>query len=219
MRKILKNINLTVKKGEICVILGKNGAGESTLFKILLGLTPKTTEVIKIFDKTLEQNKYLFDVGSSINTPIFYENLSDKENLEIHSEYMECYSSGIEKYLKMVGLDINNTDKVKHYSLGMRQRLVLERALINNPKLLIFDEPLNGLDPKGIKELRELLVSLANLGKTIVMSSHILSEVEFVATKIAVLASRIIVLDEDKYFLRNKYGTNIEDYLIEKMEE
>lgn len=167
----------------------------------------------------MEGNKYLFDIGSSINTPIFYENFSAKENLEIHSEYMECDSSEIEKYLKMVGLDINNNDKVKHYSLGMHQRIVLARALINNPKLLILDEPLNGLDPKGIKELRELLVSLANLGKTIVMSSHILFEVELVATRIAVLASGVIVLDEDKDFLRNKYGTNLEDYLIEKMEE
>lgn len=151
-KEVLKNFSLSVEKGEVYVLLGKNGAGKSTLFKILTGLSKATNGEIIILNESKDLEKVKTKIGSNINEPVFYEHLSAHENLRIHCEYMGVSNNQISEWLKTVGLTIDNDRPVKEYSLGMRQRLVLARCLVHNPELLIIDEPLNGLDPRGIKQ-------------------------------------------------------------------
>lgn len=217
-KEVLKNFSLCVEKGEIYILLGKNGAGKSTLFKILTGLSKATNGEIIILNESKDLEKVKTKIGSNINEPVFYEHLSAHENLKIHCEYMGVSNNQISEWLKTVGLTIDNDRPVKEYSLGMRQRLVLARCLVHNPELLIIDEPLNGLDPRGIKQFRELIEEISLLGKTIIMSSHILTEVESVATRIGVIYDGQLVLDERKQDLVAKYQDELENFLINKME-
>lgn len=217
-KEVLKNFSLSVEKGEVYVLLGKNGAGKSTLFKILTGLSKATNGEIVILNESKDLEKVKTKIGSNINEPVFYEHLSAHENLRIHCEYMGVSNNQISEWLKTVGLTIDNDRPVKEYSLGMRQRLVLARCLVHNPELLIIDEPLNGLDPRGIKQFRELIEEISLLGKTIIMSSHILTEVESVATRIGVIYDGQLVLDERKQDLVAKYQDGLENFLINKME-
>ena len=189
--EILSGINLQISEGEIYGFLGPNGAGKTTLMKCMLSLSTVTSGSIEIFGKNLQDHReeILSQVGSVIETPIFYENLTAKEILEIHAQYMRknITESDIIRALRMVGLK-NTTKKVKEFSLGMRQRLGLARAFLTKPKLLILDEPINGLDPIGIQEIRNLLLSLSKEhGITILISSHILSEISQIADKIGVI--------------------------------
>lgn len=217
-KEILKDFSLTVQKGEIYVLLGKNGAGKSTLFKILTGLSKASNGSITILNEHKDLEKVKSKIGSNINEPVFYEHLSAVENLEIHCDYMESPKKRIPEWLKVVGLAVDNDRPVKEYSLGMRQRLVLARSLVHDPELIIIDEPLNGLDPRGIKQFRELIEELSLLGKTIIMSSHILTEVESVATRIGVIFDGELVLDESKVDLVETHQDGLEDFLISKME-
>ncbi|MGY0402274.1 ABC transporter ATP-binding protein [Carnobacterium jeotgali] len=217
-KEILKDFSLTVQKGEIYVLLGKNGAGKSTLFKILTGLSKVSNGSITILNEDKDLEKVKSKIGSNINEPVFYEHLSAVGNLEIHCDYMESPKKRIPEWLKVVGLAVDNDRPVKEYSLGMRQRLVLARSLVHDPELIIIDEPLNGLDPRGIKQFRELIEELSLLGKTIIMSSHILTEVESVATRIGVIFDGELVLDESKVDLVETHQDGLEDFLISKME-
>ena len=217
-KEILKDFSLTVEKGEIYVLLGRNGAGKSTLFKILTGLSKASDGSITILNEEKDLEKVKVKIGSNINEPVFYEHLSAVENLEIHCDYMESSKKRIPEWLKVVGLAVDNDRPVKEYSLGMRQRLVLARSLVHDPELIIIDEPLNGLDPRGIKQFRELIEELSLLGKTIIMSSHILTEVESVATRIGVIFDGELVLDESKVDLVATHQDGLEDFLISKME-
>lgn len=219
LKEVLRGINLKISAGDIYVLLGKNGAGKSTLFKLLAGLTKPTNGNLTLFNKPLSE-KTKQKIGISINQPIFYEHLSAEENLTIHCDYMNypLTSERLTTVLTLVGLQIDNPIPVKNYSLGMRQRLVLARCLIHEPELLIIDEPLNGLDPKGIRQIRELIQTIATSGITILMSSHILSEVEAVATKIGVIYDGQLIFEEHKSKLTATYGNKLEDFLINKME-
>ena len=217
-KEILKDFSLTVQKGEIYVLLGKNGAGKSTLFKILTGLSKVSNGSITILNEEKDLEKVKSKIGSNINEPVFYKHLSAVGNLEIHCDYMESPKKRIPEWLKVVGLAVDNDRPVKEYSLGMRQRLVLARCLVHDPELIIIDEPLNGLDPRGIKQFRELIEELSLLGKTIIMSSHILTEVESVATRIGVIFDGELVLDERKLDLVATHQDGLEDFLISKME-
>ena len=217
-KEILKDFSLIVQKGEIYVLLGKNGAGKSTLFKILTGLSKASNGSITILNEEKDLEKVKVKIGSNINEPVFYEHLSAVGNLEIHCDYMESPKKRIPEWLKVVGLAVDNDRPVKEYSLGMRQRLVLARSLVHDPELIIIDEPLNGLDPRGIKQFRELIEELSLLGKTIIMSSHILTEVESVATRIGVIFDGELVLDESKVDLVATHQDGLEDFLISKME-
>lgn len=214
----LKGIDLTVKKGEIFVLLGKNGAGKSTLFKILTGLAKPLLGEVILFNQEYSLKEQHGQIGFNINDPVFYEHLSAEENLAIHCEYMNASQDTITFWLQRVGLVGTHETPVKDFSTGMRQRLALARCFVHNPQLIIIDEPLNGLDPKGIKELRYLLEEVIQEGKTILMSSHILAEVEAIATQIAVIADGQIVLNETKERLQTQFPQHLEDYLIEKME-
>ena len=189
--EILSDINLQIAEGEIYGLLGPNGAGKTTLMKCMLSLLTITSGSIEIFGKNLQEHReeILSQVGSIIETPIFYENCTAKEILEIHAQYMgkNITELDIINTLRMVGLK-NTTKKVKEFSLGMRQRLGLARAFLMKPRLLILDEPINGLDPVGIQEIRNLLQLLSKKhGITILISSHILSEISQIADKIGVI--------------------------------
>ena len=189
--EILSDISLQIAEGEIYGLLGPNGAGKTTLMKCMLSLLTITSGSIEIFGKNLQEHReeILSQVGSIIETPIFYENCTAKEILEIHAQYMgkNITELDIINTLRMVGLK-NTTKKVKEFSLGMRQRLGLARAFLTKPRLLILDEPINGLDPVGIQEIRNLLLSLSKeYGITILISSHILSKISQIADKIGVI--------------------------------
>ena len=189
--EILSDISLQIAEGEIYGLLGPNGAGKTTLMKCMLSLLTITSGSIEIFGKNLQEHReeILSQVGSIIETPIFYENCTAKEILEIHAQYMgkNITELDIINTLRMVGLK-NTTKKVKEFSLGMRQRLGLARAFLTKPRLLILDEPINGLDPVGIQEIRNILQLLSKEhGITILISSHILSEISQIANKIGVI--------------------------------
>ena len=189
--EVLSGINLQIAEGEIYGLLGPNGAGKTTLMKCMLSLLTITSGSIEIFGKNLQEHReeILSQVGSIIEIPIFYENCTAKEILEIHAQYMgkNITELDIINTLRMVGLK-NTTKKVKEFSLGIRQRLGLARAFLMKPRLLILDEPINGLDPVGIQEIRNLLQLLSKKhGITILISSHILSEISQIADKIGVI--------------------------------
>ena len=183
--EILSGINLQIAEGEIYGFLGPNGAGKTTLMKCMLSLSTITSGSIEIFGKNLQEHReeILSQIGSIIETPIFYENCMGGNITE----------SDIINVLSMVGLK-NTTKKVKEFSLGMRQRLGLARAFLTKPRLLILDEPINGLDPIGIQEIRNLLLALSKEhGITILISSHILSEISQIADKIGVIKNGEII--------------------------
>lgn len=180
------NINLKVKENSIYGLLGPNGAGKSTLLKMLSGMLYKTSGRI-IFDGHDWSRNDLSHIGALIETPPLYENLSARENLKVRTLLLGLSDARIDEVLEIV--DLQNTGKKKsgEFSLGMKQRLGIAIALINNPKLLILDEPTNGLDPLGIQELRELIKSFPAKGITVILSSHILGEVEQVAQYIGII--------------------------------
>ena len=209
--EILSDISLQIVEGEIYGLLGPNGAGKTTLMKCMLSLLTITSGSIEIFGKNLQEHReeILSQVGSIIETPIFYENCTAKEILEIHAQYMgkNITELDIINTLRMVGLK-NTTKKVKEFSLGMRQRLGLARAFLTKPRLLILDEPINGLDPVGIQEIRNLLQLLSKEhGITILISSHILSEISQIADKIGVIKNGSMI---EQVYMKELMKENID---------
>uniref|UniRef100_UPI0040565653 ABC transporter ATP-binding protein n=1 Tax=Agathobacter sp. TaxID=2021311 RepID=UPI0040565653 len=190
-KKIISNLDLHINKGEIYGFLGPNGAGKTSVIKMLMNFWKPTGGTIEIFGKELTPASYdiLKRIGSIIEFPVFYEHLSGEQNLELHCEYMGYEKRGsIEQALDL--LELSNAAKmpVSQYSLGMKQRLGIARAILTKPELLILDEPTNGLDPVGMKHLRELFCMLRDeLGITIMLSTHILSEIEDIADTVGVI--------------------------------
>lgn len=218
-KNVLVNCSFEVKQGEIYALLGENGAGKSTIFKLITGLAYLDMGEIELLGNTDQGKNYLQlkEIGFFINKPVFYEHLSAEKNLSLHLEYMGVKKTNLSEVLSRVGLPTNSDLPVKNYSLGMKQRLGIARALIHDPQILILDEPINGLDPAGIQEMRNLFIDLAKQeGKTLLISSHILKEVELIADRVGVLVNGQIVLDEPIETLQEK-GAALEDYLIEKM--
>ncbi len=217
--EILKNCCLTLNKGEIYSILGVNGAGKTTLMKLLLGLQKPDSGTICVFGKNIaERNSYLSDIGSMIEFPTFYEHLGAEKNLEIHLSYLQK-KANISNIIQKVGLSEAAGKPVSQYSLGMKQRLGIARAIIHAPKLLILDEPMNGLDPVAITEMRTLLLSLALEGITILLSSHIISEVLNTSDKIGVMTGGRI---SEEFSVREKtpeYREKLETQIIKILKE
>lgn len=212
--KVINNCNLNIEEGEIFGLLGSNGAGKTTLFKLITHLVKKDSGGIKVLGIDIDDSplEILQQVGLLIDTPVFYEHLSGKENLEIHLAYMGI-EGDIEETLTHVGLSPSNPVPVSRYSLGMRGRLALARAIIHNPKLLLLDEPLNGLDPQGIRDMRSLLKKLSTeQGKTILLSSHTLSEVEHIADSIGVLFNGTVKEKIHMKDIQTNYRGGLEDY-------
>lgn len=192
-KKVVDNVKMNIKKGEIYGFLGPNGAGKSTILKMILNLVKPNTGKIIIFGKKITQNniEILKRIGSIVENPYFYDKLTGKENLELHAEYMGYHNKKrIGQVLHLVELDNCNIEEklVCNYSLGMKQRLAIARAILTKPELLILDEPINGLDPKGIKEIRSLIKNLNKKhGMTIIISSHILSEIELIVDTVGII--------------------------------
>lgn len=190
-KEVVSAVTMHVKKGEIYGFLGPNGAGKTTVMKMLTNLMKPTSGDIEIFGEKLMDRSFdvLKRMGTIIEYPIFYENLTAKETLELHCEYIGYYDKKeIAHVLDLVKLTNTENKRVKDFSLGMKQRLGIARAIITKPELLILDEPINGLDPVGIKELRELFKMLCKeYGITIIISSHILGEIEQLADTVGVI--------------------------------
>lgn len=189
----VNNVNMTIKKGEIYGFIGQNGAGKTTLIRLITGLIHKTGGEIELLGATgeAELNKSRTMIGSLIETPSFYTNMTARENLEVSRLVRNIPGKRcIDEVLELVGLKDVEKKKVKDFSLGMRQRLGIANALMGNPKLLILDEPINGLDPMGIVEIRELLKKInKEKDMTILISSHILSELSELATTYGIISN------------------------------
>jgi ABC-2 type transport system ATP-binding protein len=188
--KVLNNVSLSVPRGSIYGFLGPNGAGKSTTMQLLAGQLHQQTGEIKLFDNNLEaQVPFVFaKMGTLVESPALYLHLTGRENLNCIATLREIDTSKIQPILELVGLGDKGDMKVKRYSLGMKQRLAIGMALLGKPELLLLDEPVNGLDPTGITEVRRLLVELNQKhGITIFISSHLLSEIEKMCTHIGVI--------------------------------
>ncbi len=195
--KILKNLDMTIYEGDIIGLIGPNGAGKSTFIKIILGLYKKDTGSVKIAGYNINNDfeKALSNVGCIIENPDFYEHISGAKNLKMTALLNNVKDKAyIEKIIKLLKLNTKINDKVKKYSLGMKQRLGIANALIKKPKLLILDEPTNGLDPLGIKELREIIKKISiDMNVAVLISSHILSEIEIICDSIVIIDNGYII--------------------------
>lgn len=218
-QEVNKDISLLVPKNSIYGLLGPNGAGKSTLLKMLTGMINPTSGEIIYKEKVWSRND-LLEIGALIEQPPIYENLTARENLKVRTLLYNLPDSRIEEVLEIVKLTNTGNKKAGKFSMGMKQRLGIAIALLNNPKLLILDEPTNGLDPIGIGELRELIKSFPKKGITVIISSHILSEVVQIADYIGIIANGQLWyqekiqedIDLEKLFLEvvKKAGTKYE---------
>ena len=211
---VVDSINMHVEKGKIYGLLGKNGAGKTTTMCMLLNLAYPTSGEIYLFGKNSKKyTKEIYsNIGSIIETPGFYENLTAYENLKIISKLRkDFYPQNINLVLEMVNLENSKSKKFKDFSLGMKQRLGIAAAIMHNPELLILDEPINGPDPFGIKEIRALLKRLSHeYGITILISSHILSEIENIADVIGIMDNGILIEEIPKEELHNRLNKFVE---------
>ena len=196
----VQELDIRIKEGDIYGFLGPNGAGKSTTMKMLLGLVKPTSGTIEIMGKPFnEKNRrdILASVGSLIKSPSYYGHLTGRENMEIIRRLLDLPKKNIEEAVHIVRMENQMEKKVKNYSLGMKQRLGIAMALARFPKLLILDEPTNGLDPAGIEEMRELIKTLPKqYGMTVMISSHILSEIDQMATVVGIINQGCLIFQE-----------------------
>lgn len=183
----LKNVSFEIKKGNVYGILGPNGSGKSTTLGITLNVVNATSGEYQWFDGALETHEALKKVGAIIERPNFYPYMTAYENLKLVCKIKNINYSKIEEKLELVGLIERKDSKFSTFSLGMKQRLAIASALLNDPEILILDEPTNGLDPQGIHQIRDIIKKVASLGTTILLASHLLDEVEKVCTHVVVL--------------------------------
>ncbi len=206
-REILTGLHLNIPKGSIYGFLGPNGAGKTTTIRLLLGLLKPSGGSIQLFGKELGRNRVevLRQIGALIEVPSLYRHLSGRDNLEVLRRLLGVDKKRVEIVLEIVRLQQDAHRPVKHYSLGMCQRLGIALALLSDPELLILDEPTNGLDPSGIREMRELLIDLnQEHGKTIFLSSHLLSEIEKTVTHLSILHQGRLSFEGSVQELRQK---------------
>ena len=183
----VNNISLEIKKGNVYGILGPNGSGKSTTLGIVLNVVNKTSGAFEWFDGSLSTHDALKKVGAIIERPNFYPYMTAEENLKLVCKIKNIPFDKVNEKLELVGLLDRKDSKFKTFSLGMKQRLAIASALLNDPEILILDEPTNGLDPQGIRQIRDLIKIIANQGTTILLASHLLDEVEKVCSHVIVL--------------------------------
>ena len=209
----VSGLNIHVKKGRIYGLLGRNGAGKTTTMKMLLGLIPATSGEVEIFGKPIKGNEHIIlpKVGSLIEAPGFYPNLTATENLTIFANLRGLKGKKpIKDVLSFVGLPYGDKKLFSEYSLGMKQRLAIALAVMHNPDILILDEPINGLDPIGIAEVRSFIRELCDTkGKTILISSHILSEISLLADDIGIIDHGALLEEESLAELEQKSSKHI----------
>jgi ABC-2 type transport system ATP-binding protein len=208
-KQILKDVSFNMYPGDILGFIGPNGAGKTTTIKLILGLQSIDSGHVSIngYDIKKDFEKAISQVGAIVESPDLYMNLTGYQNLKLIANYYKNITDeNLMKIVKVVGLEKRINDKVSKYSLGMRQRLGIAQALINSPSVLILDEPTNGLDPEGIKELRTLLVQLAHeYQMAIFISSHNLSELESFCTKVVIIRAGSIIETTDIKSLKQKH--------------
>ena len=213
--EILKNITMQIKKGEVYGLLGANGAGKTTLMKAILDIIKPTSGTIRILGNEMTANNHdIFRrIGNIIEVPVFYQNLTVEENLQLHCDYVDpSYKKDISNILKLVDLDGTQRRKVKTLSLGMKQRLAIGRAFLCRPDIMILDEPINGLDPKGIVDVRELILKLnKEYGVTILISSHIISELAKVSDTIGIIDNGRFI---EEISMNSNKATDLEEYFL-----
>jgi len=184
--RAVNNLNLDVMRGQVFGMLGPNGSGKTTTLGMLMGVVNPTSGAFSWFGEP-PSHHLRKKIGAVLEHPIFYPYLTGQKNLELNAMVKQCSPANIDNVLALVELSDRRNDKYKTYSLGMKQRLAIASALLNEPTVLILDEPTNGLDPMGIAEIRELIRKIAASGKTIILASHLLDEVQKVCTHFAVL--------------------------------
>ena len=215
-RKIIDNLNMSVYKGDIYGFLGANGEGKTTTIRMITSLIKADSGDIIINGKSVIncKNEAIRNIGAMVEAPKFYENMSGYENLELMARIMPGISDlDIQNVLDLVGLKDRGRDKFKEYSMGMKQRLGIANALLGDPELIILDEPSNGLDPYGMKEINNLIVSLVkSFDKTFIISSHLLHEMEGICNRIGILHS-------GKLCIEGEVRTLINDNKVENLEE
>ncbi|MBX4264343.1 ABC transporter ATP-binding protein [Clostridium estertheticum] len=217
--KVVDNINLNVKEGTIYGFLGPNGAGKSTTIRMILGLIKATSGTVKLFGDDIQENriKILKRIGAIVEYPSYYGHLSAYDNLKIWAELKGVNSNKIVEVLKLLNLSEAKNKKINNFSLGMKQRLGIAQALIGDPDFLILDEPTNGLDPMGIREIRNLLISLAkDHNKTIFISSHILSEMELIVDDVGIINKGKLLYEGSLSKLKSEHKSclNLEEIFI-----
>lgn len=215
-KEILKGISFEIEKGDILGFIGPNGAGKTTAIKLMLGLQKINSGSVYIngYDIKKDFTKAIERVGAIVENPDFYMYMSGRKNLELKARlYKNITKERIDDVVKLVGLENRINDKVSKYSLGMRQRLGIAEAMLHNPNILILDEPTNGLDPEGMRTLKDILKSLSNNGVSIFISSHILSELDNLCNKICIIKDGIIIETSNIKTLKRK--SNELCYLIE----
>ena len=190
-QKAVNKVSINIARGKVYGLLGPNGAGKSTTLKMLTGVLKPTAGEIYFDGKPWSREK-LSEIGALIEKPSIYENLSARENLKVRSLLLGVDEKRIDEVLQIVSLANTGKKKAGQFSLGMKQRLGIAMAILGEPKLLILDEPTNGLDPIGIEELRELIRSFSACGITVILSSHILSEVQIIADYVGIISNGIL---------------------------
>lgn len=217
-KKIINHLNLHIPSGKIYGFIGLNGAGKTTTMKMLTGLTPVSSGTIKFSGKTLQEiRKDYRAFGAFISTPSYYKNLTAYENLAMIQKVLEQPVSEVDRVLDIVGLSNSKQKRVSEFSFGMKQRLGLAFAFLNNPEVLILDEPTNGLDPEGIVEIRNLLYDLSKIeGKTIFISSHNIAELEQISDVIGIIQKGKMVFQGSLETLYNESGLS---YCVEVDDE
>jgi ABC-2 type transport system ATP-binding protein len=188
--RAVDGLDLTVEEGGVFGFLGPNGSGKTTTIRMLLGLVSADAGRMTVFDRPVPEAlpEVIDRIGALVETPLFFPNFSGRLNLELLAGVAGLPEGRVDEVLEQVGLAGRASDRVKSYSLGMRQRLGIAAALLKRPQLLVLDEPTNGLDPAGIREIRELVRTLGSTGTTVFLSSHLLSEVEQVCDRVAILS-------------------------------
>ena len=211
--KVVNNVNLSVRKGEIYGLIGRNGAGKTTVLRLICGLAKPTKGDISLFGQNSHDTIYMRKrVGLLIEAPGIYPNMNTRDNVKLKCLAMGISSkSYITELLKDVGLSSSDKKKVKHFSVGMKQRLGIELALVGNPELVILDEPINGLDPQGMAEIREIIVRL-NTEKniTFIISSHILGELSKIATSYGIIEKGEL----KRQILKTELTEDLEEYFL-----
>ncbi|OEF96869.1 ABC transporter ATP-binding protein [Desulfuribacillus alkaliarsenatis] len=218
--KVIHDITFEVRQGEVYGFLGPNGAGKTTLVRMMLGLIDFQQGIIKIHGHDIKKDfkSAVREVGAIVETPYFYPYMSGYDNLRLAANvYDGVTKENIDEVLEMVQMKKRSKDKVRTYSLGMRQRLGIARALLHKPKLVILDEPTNGLDPQGMREIRELIRQLAiERDITFFISSHLLKEVEVTCDRVAILnEGKLLATGTVQELLKEANADNFEDYFIE----
>ncbi|MET7280289.1 ABC transporter ATP-binding protein [Kribbella sp. NPDC005582] len=200
----VNGVDLTVRPGEVYGFLGPNGAGKTTTLRILTGLIRPTSGAVRVLGGTPGSPDVLGRTGSMIESPAFYPYLSGLDNLRLLAEYAEVSRQRVDEVLELVDLKERSKDRFSTYSLGMKQRLGVAAALLKDPELVILDEPTNGLDPAGMRDMRRLIRELGSDGRTVLLSSHLLGEVQQICDRVGIIDSGRMVAEHNVDELRGE---------------